>query len=313
MKRQCDEICSILRRVCTYKDCKQHFRKKCFIGLLLFILFSSSLYGQDSHEKTFYDGNQRRGYIELIDTWGEDSLENGIQKGFLFYIAMSAKNLKNQEIKIVITIHSILDKFNPKKIVTEDRMLIDSDDIVFPKIEKFVPMEKILKIGAAIISFYTEIYDNNGNLLAKRRNVSDKDMHDKPDVDLRMVYIDNKTVRDNDVQGIRIHTNMYIYRMKGSDIHLCASFFQKDGKTPLRDSAGNTITLDGTHTVTHDMEHASDIWIFIPYYIINSSDVEKENYNGGEKYDFLVRFILRDKDGHALSEEKEFRISADVK
>lgn len=316
MKRKRDEVGSVLIRVYTYMDCKQQFRKKCFIGLLLFILFFSTLssFAQDGNEEPISYGNQERsGHIELIDTWGDDSLFNGKKIGCRFYLAMSAKNLKNQEVKIVITIHSILDNLNPKKIVTEDRMLIDSDNIIYPQIEKFVPMEEILKLRAPLLTFYTEVYDKNGNLLAKRHNVGDEDIHDKPGIDLRMVYVDNGTVRQDDVQGIRIHTNMYIHRMKGSDVHLCASFFQKDGKTPLRDSKGNIITLDWTHTVTYDMEHASDIWIFIPYYIVNSSDVEKEDYNGGKKYKFLIRFVLQDEEGHALSEEKELKISADVK
>lgn len=315
MKRRCNEIGSVLIRDYTYMDCKQQFGKKCFIGLLLFILFPSSLslYAQDDQEKTFYDGNQKSGHIELIDTWWGDSLTHGIKRGYSIYIAMSAQNLKNQEVKIVITMHSVLDKFNFKKILWESKMLIKNDDIVFPIIKTFVPIEEILKIGAPLVTYYAEVYDKNGILLAKRRNTVNEDMHDKPEVDLRIVYLDNKPARQNDVQGIKIHTNMYIHRMKGSDIQLCVSFFQKDGKTPLRDSKGNIITLTGTHTVTNDFEHDSDIWIFIPYYIIYSSDVEKEDVNDGKKYEFLIRFVLKNKDGHALSGEKEFRINAEAK
>ena len=312
MKKRCDEICIVMRRVCN----KQHFwERQCSLGLLLFILCFSSLqlYAQVDHKKTSYVGNQERGHIELIDTWGNDTLANGVKEGFLFFIAMSAKNLKGQEVKVAITIHSVFDKYNPQKLLWESKMVIESDDIIFPKIKAFVPQRDILKLGAPLITFYTEVYDMDGNLLAKRCNVTDEDMRDSPDVDLRIVYTDNKIVKQNDIEGIKIHANMYIHRMKGSDIYFCTSFFQKDGMTPLRNSKGEIITWDGKHTVTCDLEHASDMWIFIPYYIIDSSDVEKKHYNDGEKYDFLVRFILRDKDGHALSKEKEFRISADVK
>jgi hypothetical protein len=101
----------------------------------------------------------------------------------------------------------------------------------------------------------------------------------KPCAEFERIWVDYD-VTDGDVKGMRIHTKLSVYRMKGVDSAIAVSFQTGDGKK-LRDKNKN-YTLNGDVTVQRDLRIDydpgvyADLAVFMPY---SELDLEPGEYD----------------------------------